>query len=160
MRYVAIVAGALSLLATPGAAQEQVGTVAEPGATSAAAPTEAGAQEENKRSIYYKKVQGWLWIEGFAGPSAYDPDQFGSLNLPGVPNAPRLKGPEYGFSALLGLGGFGIGAFYRQANYSQYKLMKLGVETDITRFVRKNVPRRVASREETLARMEELGIPV
>jgi hypothetical protein len=35
----------------------------------------------------------------------------------------------------------------------------LGVETDITRFVRKNVPRRVASREETLARMEELGIP-
>jgi len=36
--------------------------------------------------------------------------------------------------------------------------MKLGIETDITRFVRKNVPRRVASNEETLTRMAELGL--
>jgi hypothetical protein len=36
--------------------------------------------------------------------------------------------------------------------------MKLGVETDITRFVRKEVPRRLAPREEVLARMAELGI--
>ena len=50
------------------------------------------------------------------------------------------------------------GLSYKQ--FAKYALMKLGVETDITRFVRKNVPRRVASREETLARMEELGIPV
>jgi hypothetical protein len=49
-----------------------------------------------------------------------------------------------------------LGLTYKQ--YAKYALMKLGVETDITRFVRKNVARRVASREETLARMEELGI--
>ena len=49
-----------------------------------------------------------------------------------------------------------LGLTYKQ--FAKYALMKLGVETDITRFVRKNIPRRVASREETLARMEELGI--
>ena len=49
-----------------------------------------------------------------------------------------------------------LGLTYKQ--FAKYALMKLGVETDITRFVRKNVPRRVASREETLARMEELGL--
>lgn len=49
-----------------------------------------------------------------------------------------------------------LGLSYKQ--FAKYALMKLGVETDITRFVRKNVPRRVASREETLARMEELGL--
>jgi hypothetical protein len=39
------------------------------------------------------------------------------------------------------------------------QLMQLpGVETDITRFVRKNVPRRLAPREEVLARMTELGL--
>lgn len=51
-----------------------------------------------------------------------------------------------------------MGLTYKQ--FAKYALMKLGVETDITRFVRKNVPRRVASNAETLARMEELGIPV
>jgi len=50
-----------------------------------------------------------------------------------------------------------LGLTYKQ--FAKYALMKLGVETDITRFVRRNVPRRVASREEVLARMEELGIP-
>jgi transposase len=49
-----------------------------------------------------------------------------------------------------------MGLTYKQ--FAKYALMKLGIETDITRFVRKNVPRRVASREETLARMEELGL--
>lgn len=49
-----------------------------------------------------------------------------------------------------------MGLTYKQ--FAKYALMKLGVETDITRFVRRNVPRRVASREETLARMEELGL--
>ncbi len=48
------------------------------------------------------------------------------------------------------------GLTYKQ--FAKYALMKLGVETDITRFVRKNVPRRLASREEVLARMAELGI--
>lgn len=49
-----------------------------------------------------------------------------------------------------------LGLTYKQ--YAKYALMKLGVETDITRFVRKNVPRRVAPRDEVLARMEELGL--
>ena len=50
------------------------------------------------------------------------------------------------------------GLTYKQ--FAKYALMKLGVETDITRFVRKNVPRRLAPREEVLARLAELGIVV
>ncbi len=49
-----------------------------------------------------------------------------------------------------------MGLTYKQ--FAKYALMKLGVETDITRFVRKNVPRRVAPKAEVLARMEELGL--
>ena len=49
-----------------------------------------------------------------------------------------------------------MGLTYKQ--FAKYALIKLGVETDITRFVRKNVPRRLAPREEVLARMAELGI--
>lgn len=48
------------------------------------------------------------------------------------------------------------GLTYKQ--FAKYALMKLGVETDIIRFVRKNVPRRLASREEVLVRMTELGL--
>ena len=49
-----------------------------------------------------------------------------------------------------------LGLTYKQ--FAKYALMKLGIETDITRFVRKNVPRRVAPKAEVLARMEELGL--
>ena len=49
-----------------------------------------------------------------------------------------------------------MGLTYKQ--FAKYALMKLGIKGDITRFVRRNVPRRVASTEETLARMEELGL--
>ena len=49
-----------------------------------------------------------------------------------------------------------MGLTYKQ--FAKYALMKLGIETDITRFVRRNVPRRIASRDEVLARMEELGL--
>jgi len=49
-----------------------------------------------------------------------------------------------------------MGLTYKQ--FAKYALMKLGVETDITRFVRRNVPRRIAPREEVLARMGELGL--
>ncbi len=49
-----------------------------------------------------------------------------------------------------------MGLTYKQ--FAKYALMKLGVETDITRFVRKDVPRRLAPREEVLARMTELGL--
>ena len=48
------------------------------------------------------------------------------------------------------------GLTYKQ--FAKYALMQLGVETDITRFVRKDVPRRLAPREEVLARMTELGL--
>ena len=49
-----------------------------------------------------------------------------------------------------------MGLTYKQ--FAKYALMKLGVETDITRFVRKNVPRRLAPKEEVLTRMTELGL--
>jgi transposase len=49
-----------------------------------------------------------------------------------------------------------MGLTYKQ--FAKYALMKLGVQNDITRFVRKDVPRRIAPREEVLVRMEELGI--
>ena len=48
------------------------------------------------------------------------------------------------------------GLTYKQ--FAKYALMRLGVQTDITRFVRKNVPRRIASREEVLLRTTELGL--
>jgi len=48
------------------------------------------------------------------------------------------------------------GMSYKQ--FAKYALMQLGVEKDITRFVRKNVPRRLAPRDEVLARMKELGL--
>jgi hypothetical protein len=48
------------------------------------------------------------------------------------------------------------GLTYKQ--FAKYTLMKLGMETDITRFVRRNVPRRLAPQEEVLARMTELGL--
>jgi transposase len=51
-----------------------------------------------------------------------------------------------------------MGLTYKQ--FAKYALMKLGVENDITRFVRRNVPRRIAPREEVLARLKELGIPI
>ena len=50
-----------------------------------------------------------------------------------------------------------MGLTYKQ--FAKYALMKLGVENDITRFVRKNVPRRLAPKAEVLARMAELDIP-
>ena len=49
-----------------------------------------------------------------------------------------------------------MGLSYKQ--FAKYALMKLGVEHDITRFVRKNVARRVAPKAEVLTRMEELGL--
>jgi transposase len=49
-----------------------------------------------------------------------------------------------------------LGLTYKQ--FAKYALMKLGIETDITRFVRKKVPRCIAPKVEVLARMEELGL--
>jgi hypothetical protein len=140
MRYVVLV-GALLVFGASASAQEKVGTVTEPeaAATPAAqpAPAEAPPQDEKKRSVYYKKVQGWLWLEVFAGPSSYDPDKFTSLNIgEPTPDVPKLNGPEYGGAVGLGLGGFWLGAFYRRANYSAYKLMKVGLDIQgIFRFI-------------------------
>jgi transposase len=50
------------------------------------------------------------------------------------------------------------GLTYKQ--FAKYALMRLGVETDLTRFVRRNVPRRLAAKDEILARMTELGLSV
>ena len=48
------------------------------------------------------------------------------------------------------------GLSYKQ--FAKYALMRLGAQTDLTRFVRGKVPRRIASREEVLVRMAELGL--
>ena len=42
--------------------------------------------------------------------------------------------------------------------FAKYALLRLGVQNDITRFVRGKVPRRIASKEEVLVRMAELGL--
>ena len=148
MKYFVFLTSGLVLFGATAFAQdaaEAAEAATESSAVAEAAPAEPAAsepkpeapkEEEKKRSAYYKKVKGWLWIEGFLGPTSYDPDKFGSLSLAGVPNAPRVKGLEGGFSAFLGLGGFEIGGFYRQADYTQYKLMKVGLEIQGTfRFI-------------------------
>jgi hypothetical protein len=141
MKYLVFLVGAGLLFSSTALAQGEnsVGTVSEGSTATEAgpAPQAAAAPEEEKRSVYYKKVQGWLWMEGFVGPSAYDPDQFTSLSLSGgTQNAPKLNGPEYGFAVGLGLGGFYLGGFYRQANYDVYKLMKVGLDIQgIFRFI-------------------------
>lgn len=48
------------------------------------------------------------------------------------------------------------GLTYKQ--FAKYALMRLGVQTDLTRFVRKDVPRRIASKAEVLARLAELDL--
>jgi hypothetical protein len=144
MKHVVLIVGAALLLSSSASAQEEeaVGSVESSTATETSAPAEptpeeAAPPEEEKRSVYYKKTQGWLWMEAFAGPSAYDPDQFTSIDIgTAVPDAPKLNGPEYGFAIGLGLGGFWLGGFYRQANYSAYKLMKVGLDIQgIFRFI-------------------------
>ena len=138
MKYIAFLIGGL-MLGSSASAQQPADTTAESNEAATAAPTEpasaepapeAPKEEEEKRSPYYKKVQGWLWIEGVAGISAYDPDQFGALSLgPGVGGADKKRGPQWGFSLGTGFGGgFFLGWYYRQANYSEYKLLKTGLE--------------------------------
>lgn len=129
MKYAVITMSALLLYGPRASAQEEAGALPEP--APAAAPTAQPEDSEKERSPYYRKVQGWLWLEAFAGPSSYDPDQFGSLNFGSgnQQNAPRLKGPEYGFAVGTAFGGpFFLGFFYRQANYDQYKLRKTGLD--------------------------------
>ncbi len=134
-----VLMSALLLFSANASAQEEAGATSEPAAASESAPSEtapaddasATPPEEEDRSPYYKKVQGWLWIEGVAGITSYDPDQFGALSLgTGAPGgAPKERGPQWGFSLGTGFGGgFFLGWYYRQASYSTYKLMKTGLE--------------------------------
>ena len=129
MKYMVLLIGVLLMFGGTASAQDEAGTGTEP----VAAPESPAAAEpeEDKRGPYHRRVQGWLWLEGFAGPSSYDPDQFGSLTFGNGtgPNAPRVKGPEGGFAVGTPIGGgFFLGWFYRQANYGDYGLMKTGVE--------------------------------
>ncbi len=126
MKYVAMISSAMMFLSATALAQDDSASTEAP----AEATPEAAKEEGDDRGPYYKKVQGWLWIEGFAGPSGYDPDKFGSLTLSGGGrNAPKVKGPEGGFAVGTPFGGpFFLGWFYRQANYGDYGLMKTGLE--------------------------------
>ena len=128
MKYVVILISGLLLHGATALAQEEAGAVAEPTADSEPA-TQPPEKEAKKRSPYYRKARGWLWIEGIAGVSAYDPDSFGSLSISSIENAPKVTGPEYGFAVGTPFGGpFFLGFFYRQANYGQYKLLKTGLD--------------------------------
>lgn len=126
MKYFVLLISGFFFIGASASAQDVADPANEATAEAAPAP-EAPKDEEEERSPYYKKVQGWLWIEGVVGPSSYDPDKFGSIG--NAPNAPRVRGPEGGFAVGTGFGGgFFLGWFYRQANYGEYKLMKTGVE--------------------------------
>ena len=128
MKYVVILISGLLLHGATALAQEEADTVAEPTADGEPA-TQPPEQEAKKRSVYYRKARGWLWIEGVAGVSSYDPDSFGSLSISSIENAPKVTGPEYGFAVGTPFGGpFFLGYFYRQANYGQYKLLKTGLD--------------------------------
>lgn len=129
MKYLAMISSAMMFFSATALAQDDA-PVTEAAAAAPAEATPEAPKEEDKRGPYYKKVQGWLWIEGFAGPSGYDPDQFGSLSLSGSgQNAPKVTGPEGGFAVGTPFGGgFFLGWFYRRANYGDYGLMKTGLE--------------------------------
>ncbi|MGB5267089.1 MAG: hypothetical protein WBN30_10895 [Polyangiales bacterium] len=131
MKYVVILISGFVFIGATASAQDSADSATNSSANTTQAPAEPtqdnAEEDEEKRSPYYKKVQGWLWIEGVVGPSSYDPDNFGSLG--GGQNAPRVRGPEGGFSVGTPFGGgFFLGWFFRQANYGEYKLMKTGVE--------------------------------
>jgi transposase len=49
-----------------------------------------------------------------------------------------------------------LGLTYKQ--FAKYALLRLGVQTDLTSFMRGKVPRRIAPMDEVLARMAELGL--
>jgi hypothetical protein len=128
MKYVVVLISALLLHDTTALAQEEAGAVAEP-TPDGEAVTQPPEPEAKKRSVYYRKARGWLWIEGLVGVSAYDPDSFGSLSAAAIENAPRVTGPEYGFAFGTPFGGpFFLGFFYRQASYGEYKLLKKGLD--------------------------------
>lgn len=123
MKYVVIFVSALLAWSPNAGAQQDAANVEGP----------SGANSNgDDRSPYYKKVRGWLWLEGVTGISSYNPDKFGTL-FGSVPDAPRSRGPQYGFALGTGFGGgFFLGWYWRQANHDGYKLMRTGVELQPT----------------------------
>lgn len=91
--------------------------------------------EEKRKGPYSEEVQGKLWLEAFVGPSSYDPDRFGGGEILGMRlDAPKETGPEFG-AAIGGAAidrAYFIGGSYRQANYSNYKLLKAGLAQQVT----------------------------
>lgn len=119
---------------------EPAGTEPSTDAATAAAPEEAESNTESKdeRGPYYKKVQGLLWFEFLVGPTSFAPTKYGSVSLSGGGqlDAPRLNGPEWGLAIGVGLGGFHLGAFFRQGEYDAYRLVKVGLDMKgIFRFI-------------------------
>ncbi len=136
MKYVVLMLSAVLLSASAVSAQEEVTgspfvePAPPPEAPLATQTAQPPPSEEDKRSPYYKKVKGWLWLEGVAGVASYDPDQFGTLSLgASASGAPKQRGPQYGFAVGTGFGGgFFLGWYYHQSKYTGYKLFKTGVE--------------------------------
>ena len=134
MKHLVVVALAALCFTQSAVAQEtteEPATIYEAPSTYPTTPeTTPAHQPEEKHGPYYKRVKGLFWLEGMAGVSSYDPDRFGSLNIgEGFPaDAPKVRGPEFGGMAGIALGGLVFGATYRQANYDDYKLMKVGLD--------------------------------
>lgn len=143
-KVAAALSGALSVSTPVASAQEEADTesaeatppesaITQQPETSAEEPGPSPVnetEEEKKSGPYSYKVRGKLWIEGFVGPSSYDPDRFGGASTSsGTLDTPREKGPEFG-AAIGGAAidhSYFISGMYRQANYGTYKLMKVGL---------------------------------
>lgn len=131
MKYFVVLVSMLLFFGATASAQEEAAAGEDVAPATDTPPAQAEeAPPEEKRSPYYKKVKGWLWIEGVAGPSSYDPDQFGALSIGATTGgAPKERGPLFGFALGTGFGGgFFLGWYYHQANYNAYKLFKTGLE--------------------------------
>jgi len=102
--------------------------------------------EPAEKGAYSKKVQGKLWLEGFVGPTSYNPDRFGIRydddfgggHIGGELGIPRVIAPEFGgaIGGALADQVIFIAATYRQANYREptggsFKMMKVGVDLQL-----------------------------
>jgi len=140
MKIIVVFALVTCALHSTAHAQEEaaVGTAYEEPGEPASTETPPAEAEEEKKSPYSKKVRGLLWFELLVGPTSFDPDKFGGISITGdgTFDAPKVKGPEWGLTVGVGLGGFFLGAFYRQAHYDPYKLLKIGLDMQgVFRFI-------------------------
>lgn len=129
MKRIFVCWGALLLFTAPAQAQE----AAQPAETSTEpmqeAPPEAADEKDDDSGIYQKKVKGLLWIEATAGPSAYKPTSIKSLSVGGFTlGLTKQNGGEYGIGGGFLLGGFSIGARFKKASYTGFKLLTVGLD--------------------------------